>query len=95
MSNRVGSSVMIISGSYIYIATRNKNTHTHIKTRPHTRLPKSRAGGQGQSRNRPTKLLGRSSNPKTAHECQKSKVVWMDGWTERRTERAVESRARD
>ena len=59
----------------------------HWWTRPDTRLPKSRAGGQGQWWNWPTKQLGRSSNPQTARKRQK-KLSVTNGPTDRLTDRA-------
>ena len=77
------------------------------KTRPDTRLPQSRAGGQGPYL-RSLHHLGRSSEAK---DRKKTKKVKCDGWTgrptdgpaDRRTDgptdgptkRGVESRARD
>ena len=55
-------------------------------TRPDTRLPKSRAGGLGQWWNRSAKQR-RSSNPKNASNCQKSKALPTDGRTNQQTVR--------
>ena len=52
------------------------------KTRPDTRLPKSRAGGKGPYL-RPLHYLGRSSEAK---DRKNPKKVKCDGWTNERTD---------
>ena len=69
------------------------------ETRPNTRLPKSRVGGQGPYL-RPLHHLGRSSEAKDRKNPKKVKCDGRtDGPTDRRTDgptkRVVESRARD
>ena len=59
----------------------------YIKTRPDTRLPQSRAGGQGPYLRSP-EHLGRSGKAKKLKNAEKVKC---DG----PTKRGVESRARD
>ena len=61
------------------------------KTRPDTRLPQSRAGGQGPYL-RSLDHLGRSSKAK---KLKNAKKVKCDGRTDGPTKRGVESRARD
>ena len=69
------------------------------KTRPDTRLPQSRAGGQGLYL-RSLNHLGRSGEAK---DCKNQKKVKCngptdgptDGRTDGRTDKGVESRARD
>ena len=59
------------------------STKESVKTRPDTRLPKSRGGGQGPYL-RPLYHLGRSSK---AIEPKNQKKVKCDGRTDRRTDR--------
>ena len=60
----------------------------HIQTRPDTRLPQSRAGGQGPYL-RSLDHLGRSSEVK---DRKSSKRVKCDGWTDGRTDRRKDRR---
>ena len=54
-----------------------------IETRPDTRLPQSRVGGQGPQF-RSVEHLGRSKKAKTPINAEK--VKWTDGWRDRRTD---------
>ena len=68
---------------------------TKKKTRPDTRLPQSRAGGQGPYL-RSLDHLGRSSEAKSPNNPKEVKCDGQtDGPTDGPTKRGVESRARD
>ena len=71
-----------------------------IKTRPDTRLPQSRAGGQGPYL-RSVEHLGKSGTAKNPINAKKVKCAgptdqwtdgrtngWTDGWMDRRTDKA-------
>ena len=60
-----------------------------MKTRPDTRLPQSRAGGQGPELRSPD-LLGRSSETKNPEK--KPKKVKCDGPTDGRTDQQTDRR---
>merc|ERR1711911_426049 len=61
-----------------------------LKTRPDTRLPQSRAGGQGPLL-RSVEHLGRSNEAKTPINAEKVKCDgWTDGWTDRPTDQQTD-----
>ena len=71
----------------------NTGKRQKSKTRVDTRLPKPRAGRQGQWWNRPAKLLGRSRDLEIVRKRQKSKVLGTDEWTD--GQRVLELHARN
>ena len=75
----------------ISTTTRDSKVLALLEKQGRLHEPKSRAGGQGQWWNWPTRRFGRSSNPQTARKRQKKQSVTdrpTDQPTDRQTDRA-------